>query len=135
MRPFSIAVFAAFTLSSIAFAARPVTVDDEMKFRSIVDVKIAPDGERVAYVVSTPNLPKDEHEGALYVVSARGGRPKRLTNLPRPDPDRLARGYLDQAGFQAGDLDTVLPLLRAAQNNTTFERQFKGTISPGAWTP
>ena len=62
-------------------------------------------------------------------------RPKRRTNLTRPDPDRLARGYLDQAGFQAGDLDAVLPLLRAAQNNTTLERQFKGTISPGAWTP
>src|SRR2546429_222064 len=92
MRPFSIAVFAAFTLSSIAFAARPVTVDDEMKFRSIVDVKIAPDGERVAYVVSTPNLPKDEHEGALHVVSARGGTPTRLGesirifNTPAPAP-------------------------------------------------
>ena len=92
MRPFSIAVFAAFTLSSIAFAARPVTVDDEMMFRSIVDVKIAPDGERVAYVVSTPNLPKDEHEGALYVVSARGGTPTRLGesirifNTPAPAP-------------------------------------------------
>ncbi|HMC22353.1 MAG TPA: S9 family peptidase, partial [Thermoanaerobaculia bacterium] len=35
---------------------RPFTLDDEMKLRSIVDVKISPDGERVAYVVSTPNL-------------------------------------------------------------------------------
>ena len=65
--------------SSIASAAqRPVSVDDEMKFRSIVDVKIAPDGERVAYVVSTPSLTKDEHEGALYVVPAAGGASTRL---------------------------------------------------------
>jgi hypothetical protein len=62
-------------------------------------------------------------------------RPRRRNNLPRPDPDRLARGYLDQAGFQSSDLDAVQPLLRAAQSNATLERQFKGTVSPGAWTP
>src|SRR5438105_5138138 len=49
-----------------------------MKFRSIVDVKIAPDGQHVAYVVSTPSLTKGEHEGALYIVSAAGGAPSRL---------------------------------------------------------
>lgn len=82
-------------LSSLAAAAaprRPVTVDDEMKFRAIVDVKIAPDGERVAYVVSTPSLAKNEHEAALYVVSARGGAPSPLGktihifNSPSPAP-------------------------------------------------
>ena len=74
------ALLAAIVLvSNVAAAAqRPVTVDDEMKFRSIVDVKIAPDGQRVAYVVSTPSLTKDEHEGALYIVSATGGTPTRL---------------------------------------------------------
>jgi len=33
LRPFSIAILAAFAVASIASAARPVTVDDEMKFR------------------------------------------------------------------------------------------------------
>ena len=44
---------------------RSVTVDDLMRVRSITDVRISPDGERVAYVVSTPSLPKNEHETAL----------------------------------------------------------------------
>src|SRR5439155_6190747 len=56
------------------------------------DVRISPDGERVAYVVSTPSLAKDEHEGALFVVPSRGGVSKRLgeaihifnTPVPRP---------------------------------------------------
>ena len=52
-----------------------MTVDDLMKLRSIVDVRISPDGERVAYVVSTPSLPKNEHEAALFVVPAAGGTP------------------------------------------------------------
>src|SRR5260370_1231547 len=74
------AVAAAWALLATASAAasgplRPVTVDDEMKFRAIVDVRIAPDGERVAYVVSTPSLSRNEHEAALYVVAASGGTP------------------------------------------------------------
>ncbi len=61
-------------------------------------------------------------------------RPKTRRPLPRPDPNQLARGYLEKAGYQPSDLDAVGPLLRAAQNNITMERQFKGTVS-GAWTP
>jgi dipeptidyl aminopeptidase/acylaminoacyl peptidase len=67
-------------------------VDDLMKLRSVVDVQIAPDGQRVAYVVSTPNLSKNEHECALFVVPASGGTPVRLGetvrifNTPSPRP-------------------------------------------------
>jgi len=71
---------------------RAISVDDLMKLRSIVDVQIAPDGQRVAYVVSTPNLARNEHEAALFVVPASGGTPTRLGetvrifNLPTPRP-------------------------------------------------
>ena len=82
-----------FVLSLVAAVAQPhpFTIDDEMKLRSIVDVRIAPDGERVAYVVSTPNLAKNEHEGALYIVSTSGGDPSlrsgfKIFNKPRPNP-------------------------------------------------
>ena len=71
---------------------RAISVDDLMKLRSIVDVQIAPDGQRVAYVVSTPSLAKNEHEAALFVVAASGGAPARLGetvrifNVPSPRP-------------------------------------------------
>src|SRR5262249_52280265 len=71
---------------------RPVTVDDLMKLRAIVDVRIAPDGSQVAYVVSTPSLSKNEHEAALFVVPSQGGPPKQLgesvhiLNVPVPAP-------------------------------------------------
>ena len=71
---------------------RPISVDDLMKLGSIVEVQIAPDGERVAYVVSTPNLLKNEHDAALFVVSAAGGTPVRIGeavrifNMPTPRP-------------------------------------------------
>jgi dipeptidyl aminopeptidase/acylaminoacyl peptidase len=65
---------------------RPFALDDEMKLRSIVDVKISPDGERVAYEVSTPNLTKNEHDLALYLGNTRFAEKLRLLNKPFPRP-------------------------------------------------
>ena len=71
---------------------RPFTLDDEMRMRAIVDARISPDGERVAYVVSTPSLERNEHEGALYIVptaggaAVRAGETLRIFNTPAPAP-------------------------------------------------
>src|SRR5204863_3781742 len=78
---------------------RPVTIDDLMRLRAIVDVQLAPDGQRVAYVVATPNLLKDEHEAALYVVpagagaSTRHGETVRIVNMPPPPPQLRGSPY------------------------------------------
>ncbi len=96
-----------------------MTVDDEMKLRAIVDVKISPDGARVAYVVSTPSLPKNEHEGALFVVPAEGGPSVAVgsgvrifnTPVPRPQlrwsPDSAA---VSLVGFDAGGRPQVFAI-------------------------
>jgi dipeptidyl aminopeptidase/acylaminoacyl peptidase len=73
--------------------AHPVTVGDLFRIRTVVEARIAPDGERVAYVVSEPSLDEDEHVAVLYVVPVEGGTPRRLTHgtrifnrpLPRPE--------------------------------------------------
>jgi dipeptidyl aminopeptidase/acylaminoacyl peptidase len=89
----------------------PIAIDDLMALRSIVDVQIAPDGGRVAYVVSTPNLDKNEHEPALYVVPSAGGTPRRvgdmvrIFNVPSPRPQlRWTRdgANLSVLGISAG---------------------------------
>jgi hypothetical protein len=60
--------------------------------------------------------------------------PKTPKRLPRPDPQRLARAYLEKGGFQATDLEAVVPLLQAAENNVALERQIKGTMPQSNWT-
>ncbi|MBF8296913.1 MAG: Peptidase protein, partial [Bacteroidetes bacterium] len=71
---------------------KPVTLDDLMKLASIVDVRISPLGNQVAYVVSRPSLTKNQHEPALFVVPLAGGAPRRLAeavrilNTPLPSP-------------------------------------------------
>jgi dipeptidyl aminopeptidase/acylaminoacyl peptidase len=75
-----------------AAAARPVTVDDLMRLRSISDVRISPDGRRVAYVVSQASFDENAYLPVLYVVDATGGAPLRMTygtriaNRPLPAP-------------------------------------------------
>src|SRR5688572_20010451 len=72
--------------------AAKVTIDELMKLRSIVDVEISPDGNRVAYAVSTPSLERNFHEAAIFVVSARGIDARRVAegtrvfNTPLPAP-------------------------------------------------
>lgn len=52
---------------------------------------------------------------------------------PPPDPQALARLYLKQAGYAENDLDAVQPTLRAAAENSTFEKQFTGTMTSRPW--
>ena len=83
----------------IPCAARPlpaakVTIDDLMRLRSISDVRISPDGKRIAYVVSTPSFEEAEHVPVLYVVPATGGAPLRLTYKTRIFNRRLPAAWL-----------------------------------------
>jgi len=57
---------------------RSVTIDDLMGLRTIVDLRISPDGKRVAYAVSTPSFERNAHEGTIHVVAVSGGDPVRL---------------------------------------------------------
>lgn len=100
----------AWTTAPVTAGLRPMTIDDEMTLRAVVDVSISPDGNTVAYVVSTPSLQKDEHEGALFLVRADGGSPTRVGEAvrifsaptPRPQlrwsPDGAAITFLGFAG-------------------------------------
>ena len=121
---------------------RPIAIDDLMKLRSIVDVQIAPDGQRVAYVVSTPNLLKNEHDAALYVVAVAGGAPPRLgetvrifnTPVPRPQlrwsPDGA---MLSVIGIAEGRPEVIgIPLSGAGPEILT--RAPEGTLAY-EWSP
>lgn len=56
--------------------------------------------------------------------------------LPLPDPKNLARTYLDKAGFQKTALEQAEPLLQAAEENYSLEKQFR-QVPPSTlqWSP
>jgi hypothetical protein len=49
-----------------------------------------------------------------------------LSSWGPPRPDLLARSFLLRAGFAATDLQAVAPLLRAADQDATYEKQLSG---------
>jgi predicted Zn-dependent protease len=68
-------------------------------------------------------------DGSQMAEMGRLDQARRQTAQPPPAPpapDGLARGYLAKAGFAVTDLDAVAGLLRAADRNSTFEKQMKG---------
>src|SRR6266542_2539584 len=90
-------------VASLAFAGekrRPATVDDLMQIRHIPEVAIAPDGQSVAYVVSEADLKQSRYNTDVWLVSAQGGTPVKLTNGPGRDdsprwaPDSKTIGFI-----------------------------------------
>jgi dipeptidyl aminopeptidase/acylaminoacyl peptidase len=78
--------------------ARPLAVEDLLRFVSISDVQLSPDGQRVAYVVNSIDAEADATCGAIWLVGALGGEPVQFSegaakdSAPRwsPDGERLA---------------------------------------------
>jgi dipeptidyl aminopeptidase/acylaminoacyl peptidase len=130
-------------VAGVALAApRPVTLDDEMRFSSIVDVKIAPDGKTVAYVVSTPSVEKNAHETALFIVPASGGTARRLgealkilaTPLPAPRLRWMPKGDAIGLLAMAGDKPQVHTIALATGEAKQVTDAAEG-VSSYAWSP
>lgn len=62
---------------------RNLKIDDLFGIREVADPRLSPDGQWVAYTVTSENLDKDESETGVWMVSAAGGEALRMT----------ARGY------------------------------------------
>jgi dipeptidyl aminopeptidase/acylaminoacyl peptidase len=101
MRRLGIAFLVAFFSANLSIQAaadhkRLITEKDLFQFAWVADPQISPDGTRVAYTKVSVNADRDEYESSLWLVSALGGEPERLTQGPRdgsprwsPDGSRL----------------------------------------------
>jgi dipeptidyl aminopeptidase/acylaminoacyl peptidase len=123
--------------------ARPVTVDDLMRLRWIAEVRISPDGQQVAYVLSQPSVEKNVHEAVLYVVSASGGAARRLTygtrifNQPRPNPHLRWSPDGESLAFVAlvDDLPQVVTLSATTGGEPTTLTSGKDGTTTFEWSP
>lgn len=70
-----------------------MTVEDLLAVKGVSDPQVSPDGTQVVYVVSEIDREANKANTSLWLVSIRGGEPKRLTttpgtnNHPRWSPD------------------------------------------------
>src|SRR5262245_40772795 len=72
-------------LAAPASTARPVTLDDILKYRNVTEVQIAPDGKRAAFVVSEADYDENLLRTNIHLVDAAGKNTIRLTSGPRRD--------------------------------------------------
>ena len=66
---------------------RAVEPLDITRVRWVSDARIAPDGDRVAFVVTTLDEPRDEYLSNVWVVDTSGGPPRRFTTGSKRDRD------------------------------------------------
>jgi dipeptidyl aminopeptidase/acylaminoacyl peptidase len=68
-----------------AFAARPITLDEIVKYKGMDAVSISPDGRRAAVVVSEMDFDENVIRTNLYLVESSGKSAVKLTNAPKHD--------------------------------------------------
>src|SRR5262245_58781553 len=72
--------------TSLAQAQQPVKrtleVDDFARIKSVGDPQLSPDGQWIAYTVSTIDLGKDTHDTDVWMISWDGSSNLRITSTP-----------------------------------------------------
>jgi len=90
------------TLAQQSFAPRPLGVDDLFDFREAHDPQLSPDGQFVAFTVSSTSLKQDKSETRVYMVPFAGGDAIALTTegvsseQPRWSPDGKFLAFLSE---------------------------------------
>src|SRR5882762_3203213 len=101
-------VFAGFTV--IAQTKHPIAPSDVYRLQNISDPQPSPDGQWVAYVVTSTDTAKDKHKSAIWMVSWDGKEHVQLTNgddasYPRWSPDGKYISFLSSLSHGDGDDD------------------------------
>lgn len=61
---------------------RNITIEDLYKLKPVSKPRISPDGQRVAFVVTTIDEHKHQYRSSIWIVSTEGGEAKRFTAGP-----------------------------------------------------
>ena len=81
------------SLAIAAFSQRALNPSDVYKIKSVSDPQLSPEGNWVAYVLSTPDSAKDKYDSDIWMINWEGTESIRLTasaegeNRPRWSPD------------------------------------------------
>lgn len=69
--------------TALTAAARPIELEDLFRLKRVSDPQLSPDGAQVVYVVTEVLKEENATQSDLWLVSAGGGEPRRLTHSPK----------------------------------------------------
>jgi dipeptidyl aminopeptidase/acylaminoacyl peptidase len=117
----------------------PLTLDDLARFREIRDLQCSPDGQWVAYTVTTTDPKEDKHDTDVWMVSTDGARDLRMTSSPenetspRWSPDGKYLTFLSSRPGKAKG--NQVWLLDRAGGEATQLTDVKGRLQSYEWSP
>jgi dipeptidyl aminopeptidase/acylaminoacyl peptidase len=131
-------LFAAAALSAQT-ARHPLTLDDLNRFRDVRDPQCSPDGQWVAYTVTSTDIKEDKHDTDVWMVGIDGKHDLRLTSspenetAPRWSPDGKFLAFLSsRPGKAKGNQVWLLDRMGGEAAQLT---DVKGRLQSYEWSP
>jgi dipeptidyl aminopeptidase/acylaminoacyl peptidase len=129
-----------FTTSLLAQSApRPLKLDDLTRFRNVNDPQLSPDGQWIAYTVSTTDAKEDKSSTHIWLASYDGTNDRQITfsndseGSPRWSPDGK---YLSFTSSRAGKAKGSQVWLLDRNGGEAYQlTEFKGRLQGYEWSP
>jgi dipeptidyl aminopeptidase/acylaminoacyl peptidase len=132
-------MFACVLAFSAQTAKRPLKIDDLFAIKDIRDPQVSPDGNWVAYVLSTTDAKADKSSSDIWMVSFDGKTTRRITfsadneSSPRWSPDGKFLSFVSgRPGPNKGGQIWLLDLAGGEAKQLT---DTKGGLQDYAWSP
>src|SRR5688572_7300091 len=120
-------------------ARRPLKVDDFTRIRNVSDPQVSPDGNWVAYVVSTVDAKADRSNSHIWMVNIDGSNNRQITfsteseNSPRWSPDGK---YLSFTSSRPGKTRGNQVWLLDRNGGEAYQlTEIKGRLQGHEWSP
>jgi dipeptidyl aminopeptidase/acylaminoacyl peptidase len=127
------------TAMSAQTARRPLKLDDLARFRDVRDPQLSPDGQWVAYVISTVNVKDDKSNSHIWMVGFDGKNNRQMTwsqdseSSPRWSPDGK---YLSFTSARPGKAKGNQVWLLDRTGGEAFQlTELKGRLQGYEWSP
>src|SRR5438132_3807683 len=136
-------VFLAFAVAISAQTTRhPLKLDDLARFRNVNDPQISPDGEWIAYTVSTIDVKEDKSSTHIWLASYDGKSDRQITfsndseSSPRFSPDGKYLAFTSsRSSGKPGVRGSQLWLLDRSGGEAYQLTELKGRLQSYEWSP
>jgi dipeptidyl aminopeptidase/acylaminoacyl peptidase len=123
-------------------ARHPLRLDDLARFRNIGDPQISPDGQWIAYTVSTIDTKEDKSSTHIWMVGYDGTNDRQITfsndseGAPRWSPDGKFLSFTSgRSSGKPGVRGSQLWLLDRSGGEAYQLTEFKGRLQGYEWSP